>query len=646
MLKGFMLEYDGFLQSETEGFVITGETQIINRGDGSTLHIDVYKNSEGSIEVRSMVVTHNGLNIIEKWIEVKNLSHKAIKLTRVDSMHEVLPAKKYNLKYFKSTHGKEFTPVETVLEGTKILETTGGRSSEGTHPWFSVEGEDGSVLVCSIAWSGNWITRFEPVLEGSYRITGGLSNWNFSKVLKSDGVMEGIHIISTYLAEGDLDAAIVEFGKWGRMYWYPKNVLSVSSPVEWNPWYPYTDRYINEDVFKANVDKCNEVGIDVCTLDAGWFGLSDDESEWYYIRGDWHKINMKRFPSGMKSLADYTHSKGLKFGLWCEIEAVGEQAELNVLHPELIARRNESHLGYLCMGNPETVKWAFSVLETLITDYGVDWIKLDFNISPGAGCNRTDHGHGEGDGLYEHYIGYYHLLDMVRERYPRVLLENCSGGGLRTDLGIMKRTHLSFLSDPDYPTHAFQVFWGATTMLHPSICLHWSWSQTTSDHLKNGDNNPIKNDMSLKKFDYIVRNALLKNPGFSYKLNEFPQWCLERLTYHIEFYKSTVKNFIKEADFYRLTCQTIRTGEGDGWNSYLYITEDKCRALLFVFRLPNGEKERIIKLKGLDSDSNYSLQFQDKDLSFVKKGRELIEDGITFDGMDEESSDVVTLQKL
>jgi alpha-galactosidase len=348
----------------------------------------------------------------------------------------------------------------------------------------------------------------------------------------------------------------------------------MSNPVEWNPWYPYTDSYINEDIFKANVDKCKELGVDVCTLDAGWFGPSDHESEWYYIRGDWHKINLKRFPSGIRALSDYTHSKGLKFGLWCEIEAVGAKAELNDLQPELIARRNGNHLGYLCMGNSETVKWAFSILETLIVNYGVDWIKLDFNISPGAGCNRTDHGHGEGDGLYEHYMGYYHLLDMVREKYPQVLLENCSGGGLRTDLGIMKHMHLAFLSDPDYPLHALQVFWGATAMLHPSTCLHWAWSETTGGHSKNGDNNPIKNDMPLFKFDYIIRNALLKNPGFSYKLDEFPQWCLERLTYHIEFYKTIVKSFIREADFYRLTGQAIRTGEGDRWNGYAYINED------------------------------------------------------------------------
>ena len=73
----------------------------------------------------------------------------------------------------------------------------------------------------------------------------------------------------------------------------------------------------------------------------------------------------------------------------------------------MIAQRDGASLGYMCMGNHETVEWAFNVIETLISEYGADWLKFDFNLDPGAGCNRTDHGHGEGDGLYEHYMGYF-----------------------------------------------------------------------------------------------------------------------------------------------------------------------------------------------------------------------------------------------
>ena len=72
-------------------------------------------------------------------------------------------------------------------------------------------------------------------------------------------------------------------------------------------------------------------------------------------------------------------------------------------------------------------EWAYATLDRLITDYALDWVKLDFNLDPGAGCNRAIMGIRQ-DGLYEHYQGYYRVLDRVREQHPEVILESCSSG--------------------------------------------------------------------------------------------------------------------------------------------------------------------------------------------------------------------------
>src|SRR5690606_25062592 len=107
-------------------------------------------------------------------------------------------------------------------------------------------------------------------------------------------------------------------------------------------------------------------------------------------------------PSGIRALSDYTRARGMKFGLWCEIEAIGKSARLAEARPELVATRGGERLGYVCMGSPAGQEWAFQTLDRLIREHGCDWIKLDFNLDPGAGCDRTDHGHGAGDGLYAH----------------------------------------------------------------------------------------------------------------------------------------------------------------------------------------------------------------------------------------------------
>src|SRR5690606_18175196 len=145
-----------------------------------------------------------------------------------------------------------------------------------------------------------------------------------------------------------------------------------------------------------------------------WFGPAENEADWYDYRGDWDLVNVKRFPSGIRHLSDYVHEKGLKFGLWCEIEGLGKKANLAKTNPEFVATRDNESLGYVCFGNPEDQECACSTIESLITDYNCDWIQLYFNLDPGAGCNRSDHGPDRGDGSYEHYSGYYHVLRKIR----------------------------------------------------------------------------------------------------------------------------------------------------------------------------------------------------------------------------------------
>ena len=116
----------------------------------------------------------------------------------------------------------------------------------------------------------------------------------------------------------------------------------------------------------------------------------------------------------------------MKFGLWCEIEGLGSQAQLAIDQPQFPALRDGAPLGYVCFGNPAAQAWAYQTLSRLITEYDCNWLKLDFNVDPGNGCNRTDHGHGDGDGLYRHVSGYYQVLDRVRAAFPDDILENCS----------------------------------------------------------------------------------------------------------------------------------------------------------------------------------------------------------------------------
>lgn len=82
----------------------------------------------------------------------------------------------------------------------------------------------------------------------------------------------------------------------------------------WASWNNYRVN-INEDIIKAQADamvnrNLTEAGYRFINIDDGYFGGRDSNGQILA-----HK---ERFPSGMKSIADYIHSKGLKAGIYSD----------------------------------------------------------------------------------------------------------------------------------------------------------------------------------------------------------------------------------------------------------------------------------------------------------------------------------------
>jgi alpha-galactosidase len=574
--------------------------------------------------------------LFEQWQVIRNEGNKSQHVSRLDSFMLQLPPAAYELYYFDSDWGQEYELKQMPLTETITLETYVGRSSKGKHPWFALVNGNGEIFSGSVAWSGNWIIRFE-VLAGGVIISGGLNNRHFTKELAP-----GQSVISpkAILVLGkDLNDVSQQYADIGRRQWYPHNNLSSKLPIEWNHWWSYEDREINETKFRKNIQAAAKLGIDICTLDAGWFGPDDYDADWYTHRGDWDHVNLARFPGGIRQLSEATHKHGMAFGLWCEIEGLGNAARLAQEHPNFVATRAGQSLGYICLGNPQARAWAYETLDRLITAYNLDWIKLDFNVDPGFGCDRTDHGHGNGDGLFEHYLGYYRVLDFLRETHPELILENCSSGGLRIDLGIMQHTHLTFLSDPDWPVHSLQVFWGASLMLAPEVCLHWSFSDWgRKHHPPQQDFNPHDSTLTVSQLDYYTRIAMLGVMGFSQKLDTLPDWVVRRLSHHIRIYRVHVHKFVREGILYHLTGQPKRDGTGDRWCAFQYSLQEMDQHLLFVFRLPGSKKERVIPLMSLRPDRIYNLGGFDGSPVVQLSGSRLMSPGLFIRGLLEEDS--------
>jgi alpha-galactosidase len=451
--------------------------------------------------------------------------------------------------------------------------------------------------------------------------------------------------VAVFGANPSLDENAAAYAAVGRSHWYPKNTLSTALPVEWNHWWTYEDRAITEQTFRANVDVAAQMGMEVCALDAGWFGPSDPGTHWYDYRGDWHIVNTTRFPSGIRALSDYVHAKGMAFGLWCEIEALGVRAEAGLTNPAIVARRDDTPCGYVCLASDAGWAWAFATLDRLISDYRADWIKLDFNLDPGAGCNRTDHGHGAGDGLHGHYQGYYRLLTAIRAKHPEVVLENCSSGGLRIDLGIAQQTHMAFLSDPDWPEHSLQLFWGASSMLAPDAILHWGFCEWGfADHPQQTFD-PTSAAVSATQLDYYTRISMLHRFGFSQGLPTLLPWIRDRYVQHIDIYKTVVRRFVRTAQLHRLTNQPRRDGTLDRYAGFQYIDHTAGDMLVALFRLPGAKPKRRFWLHGIDPLRSYRCTWLGDNRVAVVPGA-VIAAGWMFDDLGEPGSALIHIQTL
>jgi alpha-galactosidase len=591
--------------AETAGIEVAGE-RTDDRGDGVTEQVTTYVHPRVGIGVDWHVRHYADLAVTETWIRATNLANRPVTVDRLDSIGFRLPAAEYELSWFESSWGLEFEPVRERLRDNKVLQTLSGRSSQGHHPCFTLHRADGALLRGCAVWSGNWVFRFERQHDGGYVLTGGLHDEGFGKVLQPGAGVDAPPVAVTFGLDHGADTAALDLARAARRHWAPRAPAADFPLVEWNHWWPYEDHSIDEQTFQANADVAAELGVEVCTLDAGWFGSPDATATWWELRGDWDVVNEARFPNGIAALADYVHDRGMRFGVWCEIEALGPKATLAARRPDFPALREGAPLRYVCLGNPAAAEWAYQTLNGLARA-GADWIKLDFNLDPGLGCDRTDHGHGAGDGLFDHYNAYYRVLERVRGAHPDLVLENCSSGGLRVDLGILRQTHLTFLSDPDWPEHGLQVLWGALTMLPPNQLLHWGFSQWHGPHAQQTFD-PAAVGLRAHQVDYYRRIAMLGAAGLSYRLPDLPAPVRDRIAANIVLYKEIVRPFVATADVHRLTEQPRRFGAGSRWAAFQFSQPGGADHLVFAFRLPGGERTRGVPLRGLDPAAMYDVE--------------------------------------
>jgi len=93
----------------------------------------------------------------------------------------------------------------------------------------------------------------------------------------------------------------------------PDRSLARTPPMGWNTWNTFADR-----IDEAQIRQMADVMVSSGMRDAGYVYLNLDDN-WMADTRDTQgnlRADPVKFPSGLKALADYIHSKGLKFGIY------------------------------------------------------------------------------------------------------------------------------------------------------------------------------------------------------------------------------------------------------------------------------------------------------------------------------------------
>lgn len=523
---------------------------------------------------------------------IKNDCENEIKITDCIYKKIVLPKTFIHVEYYTSSWGKEFMKQSICVETEFGFENAMGRCGAQSNPFFTV-GNGHEKIDIAIATSINYrveITNKQSHIEVIIRDV----HEAFCVTLQPNEQYEYPKLYA-HRYQG-LKQCYQEKQEYMQTF-YETYQLHNDLLVVYNHWWAYEDLHINEEVILQNAKIGKEIGIEMLVLDAGWFGNNQSDEHWFTMRGDWMSENRERFPHGIAYVSKQIKAMNLKFGIWCEFEGLGEHAKILEKYPTYQARRDGEPLGYACFGNPEVQTWAIQFMSALFDNYQADYWKLDFNLDPKLGCNDETHGHESGNGLQAHEQGVYHVLYILRERYPHIVIENCSSGGQRINLAMAQYTDVHFMSDPDYSSHQLRLFIEISKWLLPRQILHFMWSNTVTTNATSPFVNLDVNQCSTKELQYHMRISFLHHMGISRRLPEHNPEKLAIMKQELTLYKETLRSFVKDGIYYPLVLD-------EDVQAFQYTLKDET--LLFVFAQKAGTYKIHIEQKAgiiMDIDS-------------------------------------------
>lgn len=539
-------------------------------------------------------------NIIEQWVEILNKEKAPVLLQKYASANLYFDNKEFYLTSFHNQWAKEMQPSENRLtRGVKSFESTLGtramllQSSNFILSFDKPASEnDGNVILCQLAWSGNFKCDFEVDAYNNLRLVAGINPYSSEYLLQPNKVFKTPSFICAISNNGTGEASR-NLHSWAR-----KNKILEGQGERLTLLNNWEATFFDFDETKITtlLKDAKKLGVDLFLLDDGWFGNKYPRNDDRAGLGDW-KENAKKLPQGIGYLIKEARKEGVKFGIWIEPEMVNPKSELYEKHQDWVIKQPERPEIYcrnqlvLDLSNPQVQDFVYEIVDNLFTtNPELAFIKWDCNAviyNPySAYLNKTGQPQSQ---LYVDYVkGLYKVLERIRVKYPKAPIMLCSSGGGRADYEVLKYFTEFWPSDDTEPLERIFIQWDYSYFF-PAI--------VSANHVTDWGKQPLK---------FKVDVASMGKLGFDIVYNRLNDgdklFCKQAVNSYNGY-----KDIIWHGDLYRL----VNPHEND-FASLMYVDAEKNKAIMFNYLVSNRQRllteVEPIKLNGLASDKKYVIK--------------------------------------
>ena len=367
----------------------------------------------------------------------------------------------YNMTTFHGGWSAEMRRVDNAVGGAKITnESRTGASSNQHNPGFFLWEKDttenaGIAYGFNLIYSGNHYASAQLSQTGLTRVMQGITPSNFRKILAPGEIFETPEAVMCWSDKG-LNGMSAAMHRFVNDHIVPQYWQNRPRPVLYNSWEGCMFDF-NQRRLLDLADRAKNLGCELFVLDDGWFGVRNHDR---CSLGDYN-VNTKKLPEGMAGLAKKINDKGLQFGLWFEPESVSPDSDLYRAHPDWALTDDFPNV----LGRHQLL---LDLTKTEVRDYIVDSVSgiLDSANISYVKWDMNRHSIAVGEKAHEFILGLYDILNRIFLPRPQILLESCSSGGNRFDLGMICYSPQVWCSDDTDPIERLTIQ-GNLSYLYP-----------------------------------------------------------------------------------------------------------------------------------------------------------------------------------